>query len=103
MVKCSFCNITIPVGTGKIYVKKEGKVLYFCTNKCEKNMIKLGRKPAKYKWTDVSKLSTKDTKAENKKESPKKKNDDSNTKQQINATSNSEKSKENNKEEQAKK
>ncbi len=50
-MKCSFCGRTIPQGTGKIYVKKDGKLLYFCSSKCEKNMLKLKRKPQKYKWT----------------------------------------------------
>lgn len=51
MVNCSFCTKEIPRGTGKVYVRKDGRVLQFCSNKCEKNMLKLGRKPAKYKWT----------------------------------------------------
>lgn len=51
MANCSFCGISIPKGTGKIYVKKEGKVLDFCSTKCEKNMIKLNRKPRNIKWT----------------------------------------------------
>jgi len=51
MVKCSFCNKTIEPGTGKIYAFKTGKVLYFCSMKCEKNTIKLKRKPSKIKWT----------------------------------------------------
>jgi large subunit ribosomal protein L24e len=38
-------------GTGKIYVKKTGKILFFCSMKCEKNMLKLKRSPRKVKWT----------------------------------------------------
>lgn len=52
MVKCTFCNYEIGVGTGKMYVKVDGRVLYFCSNKCEKNMIKLRRIPTKAKWTE---------------------------------------------------
>jgi large subunit ribosomal protein L24e len=37
-------------GKGKMYVKKDGKLFYFCSMKCEKNMLKLKRKPAKQKW-----------------------------------------------------
>ncbi|MFP3909371.1 MAG: 50S ribosomal protein L24e [Halobacteriota archaeon] len=48
---CSFCGEEIEPGTGKIYVSKAGKVLNFCSTKCEKNMIKLGRNPRKLKWT----------------------------------------------------
>ena len=51
MPKCTFCNNSIPKGIGKIYVKKDGKILYFCSNKCEKNMFKLKRKPIKTRWS----------------------------------------------------
>ncbi|MBW2999817.1 50S ribosomal protein L24e [Candidatus Woesearchaeota archaeon] len=51
MVKCSFCGHPIEKGTGKMFVKKDGKILYFCSNKCEKNMFKLKRKSRKVKWT----------------------------------------------------
>ncbi len=50
-MKCSFCGKEIPKGSGKMYVKKDGTVLYFCSSKCEKNMLKLGRDPRKIKWT----------------------------------------------------
>ncbi len=51
MAKCSFCGENIEKGTGKIYVKKDGKILHFCSNKCEKNMLKLKRKASYLKWT----------------------------------------------------
>jgi len=51
MAKCTFCGISIEKGTGKIYVQKDGKVLNFCSNKCEKNHIKLGRKFLDTKWS----------------------------------------------------
>jgi len=51
MVKCSFCGETLEQGTGKMYVLKEGKILYFCSMKCEKNMLKLKRKARNLKWT----------------------------------------------------
>lgn len=50
-VKCSFCKKNINKGTGKMYVQKTGKVLYFCSSKCEKNMLKLKRKPRTTRWT----------------------------------------------------
>jgi large subunit ribosomal protein L24e len=53
-MKCSFCENLIKTGTGKIYAKKDGKILYFCTMKCEKNMLKLRRKAVKLKWTRTS-------------------------------------------------
>ncbi len=48
---CSFCGNEIEVGTGKMYVRRDGRVLYFCSGKCEKNMLKLKRSPRKLKWT----------------------------------------------------
>lgn len=50
-MKCTFCGEEIKKGTGKIYVLKTGKLFYFCSNKCEKNLLKLGRKPLTTKWT----------------------------------------------------
>ena len=41
----------IEKGTGKIFVKSDGKVFNFCSNRCEKNMIKLKRKPRDTRWT----------------------------------------------------
>jgi len=51
MPKCSFCGKSIPKGTGKTFVFTSGKINYFCKNKCEKNMLKLKRKPLKIRWT----------------------------------------------------
>jgi large subunit ribosomal protein L24e len=39
-------------GTGKMYVKASGQIWYFCTMKCEKNLIKLGRIPREEKWVN---------------------------------------------------
>lgn len=50
-MRCSFCAQEIVKGTGKIYVKREGAVFYFCTKKCEKHQLKLERHPAKTRWT----------------------------------------------------
>ncbi len=48
---CSFCGYDIEPGTGKMYVRRDGRVFYFCSGKCEKNMLKLRRKARKLKWT----------------------------------------------------
>ena len=48
---CSFCGDKIEPGTGKMYVKKDGTILNFCTNKCYKNMIELKRVPRTTAWT----------------------------------------------------
>lgn len=51
MVKCTFTGVEIPKGTGVMYVKKDGKILYFLNSKAEKNYFKLGRKPIHTKWS----------------------------------------------------
>lgn len=51
MPKCTFCGNSIEKGTGKMFVKKDAKVFYFCSMKCEKNMLKLDRKPIRTKWS----------------------------------------------------
>jgi len=51
MAKCSFCLDTIKPGTGKMFIKKDSKVLHFCSSKCELNMLKLNRKARTLKWT----------------------------------------------------
>ena len=48
---CSFCGREIEPGTGSMYVKKDGTVMLFCTNKCSKNMIDMGRVPRRVTWT----------------------------------------------------
>ncbi|MBN1157705.1 50S ribosomal protein L24e [Candidatus Woesearchaeota archaeon] len=51
MVRCTFCGEHLEKGTGKMYVKKDGKIFYFCSMKCEKNTLKLNRKPRETRWT----------------------------------------------------
>ena len=50
--QCVFCGVKIEPGTGKIYVKTDGKTFIFCGNKCQKNMIVLRRKDRETRWTD---------------------------------------------------
>tara|TARA_Y100000034_G_C6883917_1_gene405543 strand:+ start:650 stop:832 length:183 start_codon:yes stop_codon:yes gene_type:complete len=52
MPKCSFCGKDVPIGTGKIFVRTDGRILHFDKNKCEKNMLKLKRKSRNTKWTE---------------------------------------------------
>jgi large subunit ribosomal protein L24e len=52
MVKCDFCKKVIAEGTGKMYVTKSGRVMDFCSMKCEKNLLKLNRKSRTTAWTD---------------------------------------------------
>ncbi len=49
-MRCSFCDRNITKGTGKMFVKGDGTIYYFCSSKCEKN-FNLGRESKKLKWT----------------------------------------------------
>jgi len=49
-VNCNFCKQEIQKGTGLLYVKKDGSIVHFCSNKCRKNKLKLKRNPRKLKW-----------------------------------------------------
>lgn len=49
-VQCSFCKKKIEEGTGKMFVRSDGGVSYFCSSKCEKNSLKLKRVPRKVDW-----------------------------------------------------
>ena len=62
MAKCTFCGSNLEKGTGTMYVKKDGKILYFCSSKCGKNMTQLKRNPRKLKWTESYDRAEKGTK-----------------------------------------
>lgn len=49
-MKCSFCGEVLEKGSGILFVKRDGSLLYLCSNKCRKN-FEMGRKPEKLKWT----------------------------------------------------
>ncbi len=51
-MKCSFCQNELKPGTGKMFGKKDGKILFFCSSKCENNLLKLKRKPRLTGWTE---------------------------------------------------
>jgi large subunit ribosomal protein L24e len=48
---CDFCGRQIPPGTGTSLVRRDGRILRFCSGKCRKSMINLKRDPRKLKWT----------------------------------------------------
>jgi large subunit ribosomal protein L24e len=52
-MECSFCGKEIENGTETLFVTKKGKVFHFCSSKCEKNLLKLGRKARRVRWTDA--------------------------------------------------
>jgi len=51
MARCSFCGHMIEPGTGVMFVKNDGKIFNFCSLKCRKNLVKLGRVPKEMPWT----------------------------------------------------
>ena len=59
-------------GTGKMYVKTDGKIFYFCSMKCEKNMLKLKRKPRETTWTGEAQKEKKESTSTKKKVTKKK-------------------------------
>ena len=48
-MNCSFCGKNIEKGRGKMFVKADGTIFYFCSSKCEKNFM-LGRDKKKIRW-----------------------------------------------------
>lgn len=50
--KCSFCGEMIEPGTGKLFVRKDGALFYFCSTKCQNN-YKLKRVPRRVPWTEA--------------------------------------------------
>jgi large subunit ribosomal protein L24e len=48
-MKCSFCGKSFKA-SGKMFVKNDGTMFYFCGSKCEKNYM-LGREAKKRKWS----------------------------------------------------
>lgn len=47
---CSFCGEAIEPGTGKMFVRKDSTLFFFCSSKCQNN-FRLGRAPRKVTWT----------------------------------------------------
>jgi large subunit ribosomal protein L24e len=48
---CSFCGSEIEPGTGSLYIRKDAVMYNFCSNKCRKNQIAMGRIPRRTRWT----------------------------------------------------
>jgi len=48
---CSFCGEDIEPGTGKMFVRRDGTIHFFCSSKCERNLLRLGRVPRWTPWT----------------------------------------------------
>ena len=52
-MKCSFCGSQIREGTGKIFVKADGRIFNFCDSKCQKNW-NMGRSGKNAGWTKIA-------------------------------------------------
>ena len=48
---CSFSGEEIEPGTGMMFVRRDGSIMWFKTSKARKSMVKLGRNVRKVKWT----------------------------------------------------
>jgi len=48
---CKFCGREIPPGTGIMYIKNDGSILWFCSRKCRVSYLNFKRDPRKFKWT----------------------------------------------------
>jgi large subunit ribosomal protein L24e len=48
---CTFCGNEIEPGTGKMFIRKDGTIYNFCSMKCQKNLLILGRIPRRVRWT----------------------------------------------------
>jgi large subunit ribosomal protein L24e len=51
---CNFCGAMLEPGTGKMFVKKDGTVFFFCSTKCQNNH-NLGRVSRRVQWTKAGK------------------------------------------------
>ena len=48
-MKCSICKSNLLKGSGKMFVRNDGRIFYFCSSKCQRNW-KMGREGKKLKW-----------------------------------------------------
>jgi len=51
---CSFCGNEMEPGTGKMFIRRDGTVFFFCASKCERNLLELGRVPRVVRWTKAA-------------------------------------------------
>ncbi|MEM3031057.1 MAG: 50S ribosomal protein L24e [Candidatus Micrarchaeia archaeon] len=58
-MNCSFCGSEVERGTGYMFVRRDGSFLAFCSSKCRKNLLRLGRSPRRLKWVTAKKKKAK--------------------------------------------
>ena len=66
---CIFCQNEIPKGTGMLFVKRDGTTMPFCSSKCRRNLLHLGREGRSMRWTAKQAALIHEKKATEKKES----------------------------------
>ncbi len=49
--KCAFCGDDVRLGSGILFVRNDGSTKSYCSSKCRKNDLSLGRDPRKFKWS----------------------------------------------------
>lgn len=54
MTACSFCGSPIEAGTGKMYIRRDATVYHFCSSKCQRNQVELGRVNRHVRWTQAA-------------------------------------------------
>ena len=54
MTNCSFCGSPIEAGTGKMYIRRDATVFHFCSSKCQRNQVDLGRVNRHVRWTQAA-------------------------------------------------
>jgi len=55
MVKCIFCGREEHYFKGLNMINNDGSVSYFCSGKCRRNALNLGRDKRRLKWTSAFK------------------------------------------------
>jgi large subunit ribosomal protein L24e len=54
MTSCTFCGGPIEAGTGKMYIRRDATVFHFCSSKCQRNQVDLGRVNRHVRWTQAA-------------------------------------------------
>ncbi len=57
-MKCSYCTSEVESGRGLEFVRKNGTVRYYCSTRCYKLNVKLGRKPNKKEIRESTRASS---------------------------------------------
>jgi len=57
MPRCSFCKQNYEFPYGLSLILNSGDILYYCSSKCRKNMLKLKRDNKKVNWIRKEKVS----------------------------------------------